>query len=56
MSTTLYSNDCSCECNLLCFFENIQAIDPLLIRKYSYQGLEVFALIKSLNFFFGILN
>ena len=49
MASVFYTNDCSGECNLLTFYERFQSIDPLLIKKYSYQGLEVFALIKSLN-------
>ena len=40
---------CKNECNLACFYNGCQNIDPLLIKKYCYQGMEIYALIKSLN-------
>ncbi len=40
---------CKTECNLACFYTGAQNIDPLLIKKYCYQGMEIYALIKSLN-------
>lgn len=40
---------CKNECNLACFYCGCQNIDPLLIKKYSYQGMEIYALLKSLN-------
>ena len=40
---------CKNECNLACFYCGCQNIDPLLIKKYAYQGMEIYALLKSLN-------
>ena len=47
---------CKNECNLACFYTGCQNIDPLLIKKYSYQGLEIYALIKSLNLTLPLLS
>lgn len=37
------------ECNIRTFYEGSQSIDPLLIKQYQFNGMEIFALIKSLN-------
>ncbi len=50
------TSNCKNECNLACFYTGCQNIDPLLIKKYSYQGLEIYALIKSLNLTLPLLS
>ena len=40
---------CTGECNLACFYNGVQSIDQGLLRKYNFQGMEIYALLKSLN-------
>lgn len=43
------SNTCANECNISCFYAGIQAVDSQAIKRYTFQGMEIFALIKSVN-------
>ena len=47
---------CKNECNLACFYTGSQQIDPLLIKKYTFQGMEIYALLKSLNLTLPLLS
>ena len=43
---------CSCtdECTLSTFYNGFNATEPGVIKKYSYHGLEIFAVLKSMAF------
>ena len=43
------SNTCANECNISCFYAGMQAVDPQAIKRYTFQGMEIYALIKSIN-------
>jgi hypothetical protein len=43
------SNSCANECNISCFYAGIQSVDPQAVKRYTFQGMEIFAFIKSVN-------
>ena len=47
---------CKTECNLACLYSGSQNIDPLLFKKYAYQGMEIYALLKSFNLTLPLLS
>ena len=41
---------CSDECSLSTFYNGFNAKEPGIIKKYSYHGLEIYAILKSMAF------